>query len=72
MQPRWLSSAALFLGAFLFFTLSLQLRATDFRPIRIRDDYRHDRFDTRPKEIIWEFEAFFTSFDWVKDDGQAW
>lgn len=54
------------------FLLAGLLSATEFKPITLRPDYQHDRFVTKPTEIVREFEAFTTSFDWMQDDGQAW
>lgn len=48
------------------------LTATEFKPITLRPDYRHDRFVTQPTEIVRQFEAFTSSFDSKADDGDAW
>lgn len=44
---------------------------TDYKPITLRADYDHDRFVTKPKEIVRQFEAFLSSFDGKDDDGIA-
>lgn len=50
----------------------LPASATELKPITLRPDYHHDKFVTRPTEIVRQFEAFTVSFDWREDDGQAW
>ena len=42
------------------------------RPNRIRPEYEHDRWVTKPTEIVRHFEAFVVSFDSKADDGAAW
>ena len=36
---------------------------TDLKPIVLDASYRHDRFDTKPKDIVRHFRAYTTSFD---------
>lgn len=36
---------------------------TDLKPIVLDPTYRHDRFDTQPKDIVRQFRAYTTSFD---------
>lgn len=60
---------------FLFLGLAFcagSLAATEFKPITLRPDYRHDRYITKPTDIVRQFEAFTTSFDSMADDGEAW
>lgn len=57
-----------------FFVLGLiatGLFATEFKPITLRPDYHHDRFVTKPTELVFQFEAFTASFDSLEDDNQA-
>ncbi len=41
---------------------------TDLKPIVLDPSYRHDRFDTQPKDIIRHFRAYTTSFDSCDDN----
>ena len=43
-------------------TTSLSL-VTNLKPIVLDPTYRHDRFDTQPKDIVRQFRAYTTSFD---------
>lgn len=52
--------------------ICLPALASELKPITLRPDYHHDRWGTRPTEIVRQFEAFTVSFDWKEDDGQAW
>jgi DNA/RNA endonuclease G (NUC1) len=40
----------------------------DLKPIVLDDSYQHDRFDTQPKDIVFQFRAYTTSFDGGDDD----
>lgn len=42
--------------------------ATPLRPVVLDPSYRHDRFDTQPKDILVYFRAFTSSFDGADDD----
>ena len=49
---------------------SMNLEASELRPIVPHPDYRHDRFDTEPKDIVRRFRAYTTSFDSDDDDNR--
>ena len=38
------------------------------KPVVLDSTYNHDRFDTEPKDILRQFQAFTTSFDSLDDD----
>lgn len=51
--------------------------AADFQPIVLEPTYNHDRFKTQPRDIVWEFRAYTTSFDGPDDNnadsrGEKW
>lgn len=52
--------------------IAIGLSATEFKPITLRPDYHHDRFVTKPTDLVFQFEAFTASFDSLADDNQAW
>ena len=43
-------------------------QATDYKEIVLAPGYEHDRFDTRPRDLMKEFRAFVTCFDSPDDD----
>ena len=49
-------------------TASASLQAAELRPVVLHPGYRHDRFDTQPKDIVRHFRAFTSSFDSDDDD----
>ena len=53
-----------------FFWIPPLALATDFKPIELHPDYRHDRFNTEPDDHIKHFRAYTTSFD-TKDDNDG-
>lgn len=67
---RW--ARVLLLLAVLAGSAALPGHAEQLKPITLRPDYRHDRWGTRPTDIVRQFEAYTTSFDSRADDGQAW
>ncbi|MBI3736624.1 DNA/RNA non-specific endonuclease [Candidatus Sumerlaeota bacterium] len=42
--------------------------AADYKPIILDPSYDHDRFNTQPKDIVRQFEAYTVSFDGPDDD----
>ncbi|MBN8217620.1 MAG: DNA/RNA non-specific endonuclease [Spirochaetes bacterium] len=44
------------------------LTAAVLKPINLRPDFDHDRWNTQPKEIVRAFEAYVSSFDGPDDD----
>lgn len=42
--------------------------ATDFKPIVVDRTYHHDKYGTKPRDIIRKFRAYITSFDSADDD----
>ncbi len=48
--------------------------AYDLKPVVLNPDYKHDRFNTQPKDIARFFRAYTVSFDGADDnnnDGTA-
>ena len=43
-------------------------RADELKPIVIPEGFEHDKWDTKPKDIVTEFNAFTSSFDSADDD----
>ena len=39
-----------------------------FKPIVLHSKYKHDRYVTKPKDIVRKFRAYLTSFDSADDD----
>jgi len=50
--------------------LALAVKASDFKAIVLDSNYDHDKWVTKPRDIIKDFRAYTTSFD-SKDDGVA-
>ena len=60
------------LSIVIILTLSGILYSADYKPIVPAEDYRHDRFNTEPDDIIRVFRAYIVSFDGADDsDGDG-
>jgi len=58
--------AAINIAAVMFCALFLNVNytyAASYKPINLTPDYEHDKFVTRPKDIVLSFCAYITSFD---------
>ena len=52
-------------------TASISL-VTDLKPIVLDPTYRHDRFDTQPKDIVRQFRAYTTCYIFMLLNDNDW